>query len=93
MAVAIQQHHDRIAAYLKQKLGADVSLADVVALRTVAEPQRAAAQRPGSHPTVRPRSGCVIVVDFALSIARGDTDADAAGAVSTWSATSAVLGA
>jgi chemotaxis protein CheZ len=35
MAVAIQQHHDRIAAYLKQKLGADVSLADVVALAEI----------------------------------------------------------
>jgi chemotaxis protein CheZ len=35
MAVAIQQHHDRIAAYLKQKLGTDVSLADVVALAEV----------------------------------------------------------
>jgi chemotaxis protein CheZ len=35
MAVAIQQHHDRIAAYIKQKLGADVSLADVVALAEI----------------------------------------------------------
>ena len=35
MAVAIQQHHDRIAAYLKQKLGADASLADVVALAEI----------------------------------------------------------
>src|ERR1700745_2471360 len=35
MAVAIQQHHDRIAAYLKQKLGTDVSLADVVALAEI----------------------------------------------------------
>jgi chemotaxis protein CheZ len=35
MAVAIQQHHDRIAAYLKRKLGADVSLADVVALAEI----------------------------------------------------------
>jgi chemotaxis protein CheZ len=35
MAVAIQQHHDRIAAYLKQKLGSDVSLADVVALAEI----------------------------------------------------------
>jgi chemotaxis protein CheZ len=35
MAVAIQQHHDRIAAHLKQKLGADVSLADVVALAEI----------------------------------------------------------
>jgi chemotaxis protein CheZ len=35
MAVAIQQHHDRIAAYLKKKLGADVSLADVVALAEI----------------------------------------------------------
>jgi chemotaxis protein CheZ len=35
MAVAIQQHHDRIADYLKQKLGADVSLADVVALAEI----------------------------------------------------------
>ena len=35
MAVAIQQQHDRIAAYLKQKLGADVSLADVVALAEI----------------------------------------------------------
>ena len=35
MAVAIQQHHERIAAYLKQKLGADVSLADVVALAEI----------------------------------------------------------
>jgi chemotaxis protein CheZ len=35
MAVAIQQHHDRIAAYLKKKPGADVSLADVVALAEI----------------------------------------------------------
>jgi chemotaxis protein CheZ len=35
MAVAIQQHHDRIAAYLKQKLGTDASLADVVALAEI----------------------------------------------------------
>ena len=35
MAVAIQQHHDRIATYLKQKVGADVSLADVVALAEI----------------------------------------------------------
>jgi len=35
MAVAIQQHHDRIAAHLKKKLGADVSLADVVALAEI----------------------------------------------------------
>jgi len=35
MAVAIQQHHDRIAAYLRKKLGADVSLADVVALAEI----------------------------------------------------------
>jgi chemotaxis protein CheZ len=35
MAVAIQQHHDRIAAYLQQKLGADASLADVVALAEI----------------------------------------------------------
>jgi chemotaxis protein CheZ len=35
MAVAIQQHHDRIAAYLKKKHGADVSLADVVALAEI----------------------------------------------------------
>jgi chemotaxis protein CheZ len=35
MAVVIQQHHDRIAAYLKQKLGTDASLADVVALAEI----------------------------------------------------------
>ena len=35
MAVAIQQHHDRIAAYLKKKPGAHVSLADVVALAEI----------------------------------------------------------
>jgi chemotaxis protein CheZ len=35
MAVAIQQHHDRIAAYLKKKLGTEVSLADVVALAEI----------------------------------------------------------
>jgi chemotaxis protein CheZ len=35
MAVAIQQHHDRVAAYLKKKPGADVSLADVVALAEI----------------------------------------------------------
>ena len=35
MAVAIQQHHYRVAAYLKKKPGADVSLADVVALAEI----------------------------------------------------------
>ena len=35
MALAIQQHHDRIAAYLKKKPGAEVSLADVVALAEI----------------------------------------------------------
>ncbi|MBV9016148.1 MAG: chemotaxis protein [Alphaproteobacteria bacterium] len=35
MAAAIQQHHQRIAAYLKKKRGADVSLADVVALAEI----------------------------------------------------------
>jgi chemotaxis protein CheZ len=35
MALAIQQHHDRIAAYLKKKPGADICLADVVALAEI----------------------------------------------------------
>ena len=35
MALAIQQHHERIAAYLRQKLGTHASLADVVALGRV----------------------------------------------------------
>jgi chemotaxis protein CheZ len=35
MAAPIQQHQDRIATHLKRKLGADVSLADVVALAEI----------------------------------------------------------
>jgi chemotaxis protein CheZ len=35
MAASIEQHHDRVAAYLKQKPGDDVSLADVVALAEI----------------------------------------------------------
>jgi len=35
MALAIQQHHERIAAYVRQKLGTQASLADVVALAEI----------------------------------------------------------
>ena len=35
MALAIQQHHERIADYLRQKLGTHASLADVVALAEI----------------------------------------------------------
>ena len=35
MAASIEQHHDRVAAYLKQKPGNAVSLADVVALAEI----------------------------------------------------------
>jgi chemotaxis protein CheZ len=35
MAASIEQHHDRVAAYLKEKPVADVTLADVVALAEI----------------------------------------------------------